>query len=78
MIWSIELCTVCPDVYILCVLFLLFLRLRFPSYVFFFLTFAGISSANRHETSLVHLGEPSGLKVLLHTLNATVIPMKVG
>jgi len=34
----------------------------------------GISSANPHETSLVHLGEPSGLKGLLHTLNATVIP----
>jgi len=37
----------------------------------------GISSANPHETSLVHLGEPSGLQGLLHMLNATVIPTKV-
>jgi len=37
----------------------------------------GISFANPHETSLVHLEEPSGLKGLLHTLNATVIPTKV-
>ena len=37
----------------------------------------GISSANSHETSLVHLGEPSGLNSLLHMLNATVIPTKV-
>ena len=42
-----------------------------------FLRFCGISSANSHETSLAHLGEPSGLKGLLHTLNATVIPAKV-
>ena len=38
----------------------------------------GISSANPHETSLIHLGDPSGLKSLLHTLNATVIPTGLG
>ena len=37
----------------------------------------GIFSANPHETSLVHLGESSGLKSLLDKLNATVISMKV-
>jgi len=37
----------------------------------------GISSTNPHETSHVHLGELSGLTGLLHTLNATVIPMTV-
>jgi len=37
----------------------------------------GISSANLHETLLVHLEEPKGLKGLLHTLNAIVIPTKV-
>ena len=47
------------------------------TFVSFFLDFVGISSANPHETLLVHLGEPSGLKGLLHTLNATVIPTKV-
>ena len=43
----------------------------------FEIDFVGISSANPHETLLVHLREPSGLKGLLHTLNATVIPTKV-
>ena len=42
-----------------------------------FRDFVGISSANPHETLLVLLGEPSGLKGLLHTLNATVIATKV-
>jgi len=37
----------------------------------------GTSSANSHETTLVHLGYPCGLKGLLHMLNATVIPTKV-
>ena len=37
----------------------------------------GISSADPHETSLVHLGEPRDLKGLLHMLNATAIPGKV-
>jgi len=39
--------------------------------------FVGISSSNPYETSLVHLGEPRGLKGLLHKVNATVIPTKV-
>jgi len=36
----------------------------------------GKSPANPHETSLVHLGKPRGLKGLLHALNATVAPTK--
>jgi len=49
----------------------------FSFYFFFFKDFVGISSANPHETLLVHLGEPRGLKGLSHMLNATVIPTKV-
>ena len=41
------------------------------------MNFVGVFPVNPHETSLVHLGTPSGLKGLLHTLNATVIPKKV-
>jgi len=33
----------------------------------------GISSANPHETSLIHLDNRGGLKGLLHVLNATLI-----
>ena len=66
-----------PIVYILCVLLFLFLCFLFFACFSFFWDFVGISSANPHETLLVHLGEQSGLKGLLHTLNATVIPTKV-
>jgi hypothetical protein len=31
---------------------------------------------NPHETSLIHLGIPRGLKGLLHMLNAIISPMK--
>ena len=58
-------------------LFYLCFFLLLPSYFFFFKDFVGMSSANPHETSLVHLGEPRGLKGLLRTLNTTVIPTKV-
>jgi len=43
----------------------------------YFKYFVGISSTNTNETSLVQLGEQSGSKGLLHTLNATMIPTKV-
>ena len=77
MIKPIELYTVYPIIYILLVfipfisLFSLLFLFSFP-----FWDFVGISSANPHETSLVHLGELSGLKGLLHTA-ATVIPTTV-
>jgi len=71
------LCTEYSFVYILCVLLLLFLCFCFFACFPFFWDFVGRSSANPHETLLVHLGEPSGLNGLLHTLNATVIPTKV-
>ena len=61
----IKLRTVYPIVYILCVLLLLFLCLRFFACFSFFWGFVGISSANPHEILLVHLGEPSGLKGLV-------------
>lgn len=49
-----------------------------PTFLFCLLIdFVGMSSGNPHETSLVLLGPPVGLKGLLHTLNATVIPTKV-
>ena len=74
--WLIWTCTVHPVVYIL------FCHFHFFAFCFSFLWFSfwdfvGISSANPHETLLVHLGWPRGLKGLLHTLNATVIPTKV-
>jgi len=43
----------------------------------YFKNFVGISSTNPHEISLIHLREARDLKGLLHTLNATVIPIKV-
>jgi len=70
----IELCTVYPQcAFIVCFVSFICLSL-FPFYFLSFLDLVGISSADLHETSLVHLGEPSGLKDLLHMLNATVIP----
>ena len=73
--WLIRTCTVHPDVYILLCHFLFSI---FPLFfVFPFWDFVGISSANPHETLLVHLGWPRGLKGLLHMLNTTVIPTKV-
>jgi len=71
------MCTVSPIIYIfVCYSSYFFV---FTSFLIFssFWDFVGISFANPHETSLVHLGESSGLKGLLHTLNATVIPMKM-
>jgi len=70
--YSLLNCVQFIPLYVLCVLLLLF----FACFSFFW-DFVGISSANPHETSLVHLGKPSGLKGLLHTLNAIVIPTKV-
>jgi len=71
-------CVPFTPLYIFCVcysfyLFVFISFLVFPSVW----DFVGISSTNPHKTLLVHLGEPSGLKSLLHTLNATVIPAKV-
>jgi len=43
---------------------------------FFFKDFVGISFANLHKTTLLHLGEPRGLKGLLYMLSATIISMK--
>jgi len=57
--------------------FVPFMSLSLFPFLFLFLDFMGISSTNTHETLLVHLTEPSGLKGLLHMLNATVITMKV-
>lgn len=39
--------------------------------------FVGRSTANPHETLLVHQGKPRGLKGLLHMLSATVMSTKV-
>jgi len=80
MICLIHLCTVYPVVFIynLCFVLSFFFSIFIPfRFTFPFLDFVGISSANPHETSLVHLGEPSSLKGLLHMLNTTVIPTTV-
>ena len=39
--------------------------------------FVGVIFENPHETSLILLGAPRGLKGLLYTLNAIVSPTKV-
>jgi len=44
----------------------------------YFKDFVGISFVGLHEMSLVYLGEPMGLKALLHTLNVIVISTKMG
>ncbi|GJY89148.1 hypothetical protein Tco_0503776, partial [Tanacetum coccineum] len=41
------------------------------------MNFVGMFSRNPHETSRAHSGHRIVLKGLLHTLNETVIPMKV-
>ena len=75
--WLIRTCTVRPVVYILFCHFCFSIFVSLFFVFFLFESFVGISSANPHETLLVHLGKPRGLKGLLHTLNATVIPTKV-
>ena len=62
---------------IFCVLSFLFFDFFFSFLCFLFQDFVGISSVNPHETLLIHLRETRGLKALLHTLNASVIPTKV-
>ena len=57
-------------------MFVLFI-FRFLLLFYFLKDFMGISSVNPHDTSLVHLGEPRGLKGFLYMLNATVILTKV-
>ena len=58
-------------------LLLLFLSFRFFSYFSFFLRFCGYIFCKPLRGLTRPLGEPSGLKGLLHALNVTVIPTKV-
>ena len=57
--------------------FALFICFAFEEIQKYFKDFVGISSANPHETSIIHLGELKGLKGWLHMSNAAVIPTKV-
>ena len=68
----------CIDVCALFVyLFVFFVFLSPFPLIFLLQDFVGVSFANSHKTSLVHLGEQRDLKGLLQTLNATVIPITV-
>jgi len=80
--WLVRMCTYFSLVYI-CALFVnpnyfsVFISVPVFPLIFMFQDFVGVSSTDPHKTSFVHLGKLRGLKGLLHTLNATMIPMKV-
>ena len=77
MIKHIELCTVFPIIYIVCVTpFISLLSFLFLCFLLFEILWVYLLQILMGPYSSTW-GVPSGLKGLLHTLNATVIPTKV-